>query len=164
MALLGLLAAWGILARQETTGTEWQVAVTAIQIGSGPLGNTVSFRYLWPSLDDGLSYASALCIEGDAPNIGSVRALDGSSPSTAPCPYKISTEEGWQGENPLAQGRLFPPAADIVPIRQALNEGRRQPVLRFRLRPDGHIVPLGLTFRPRAAYKGSGVPAPSSAK
>ncbi|MFK5108624.1 hypothetical protein ACI394_29255, partial [Klebsiella pneumoniae] len=53
------------------------------------------------------------------------------------------------------EGRLIIPQTDGPRLEHALSDPKQQAILHFRLRPDGEIVPMHLSFQPR--------PAPSAA-
>lgn len=140
LPLLGLGASWLTSDRASRQGQEWEVPVRGYDPRDFLQGHYVMFQYDWPGLErDAAGAAQALCIEGHPPRIERVRLGTGS------CQYPVSVETGPWG------GRLYLAQDTALRMQQQLADPKQQGVLRFRLRPDGQIVPLALTFRPRPA-------------
>lgn len=139
LPLLGLGASWLTTDRASRQGQEWEVPVQGYDPRDFLQGHYVMFQYDWPGLErDAAGPAQALCVEGRPPRIDRVRLGAG------PCQYPVSVETGPWG------GRLYTSQDAALRMQQQLADPKQQGVLRFRLRPDGQIVPLGLTFRPRS--------------
>lgn len=139
LPLLGLGASWFATDRASRQGTEWEVPVSGYDPHDFLQGHYVMFQYDWPGLERGSGQAQDLCLEGRAPRIERVQ------PAAAACRYRIAVATGPWG------GRLYASQDSALRMQQQLVDPKQQGVLRFRLRPDGRIVPLGLTFRPRPA-------------
>jgi hypothetical protein len=148
--LLGLGAVWvqtELLSRQ---GTEWDVPVQGYDPRDILRGHYVQFQYDWPGPkpDDGRAWTT-LCLEGTPPHV--VRAVpvyaDDPDAPPAACPYRVG------GEGRAAEslgGRLYAPKDAALDMQDKLADPKLQGVIRVRLRPDGHLTPLSMTFRPRA--------------
>ena len=138
LPLLGLGAGWLRTDRASREGVEWEVPVQGYDPRDFLQGHYVMFQYDWPGLEfDAVGPFQALCVEGQAPRVDRVRL------KTEQCQYPVSVETGpWSG-------RLYVAQDAALRMQQQLADPKQQGVLRFRLRPNGEIVPLGLTFRPR---------------
>ncbi|MEY4237835.1 MAG: hypothetical protein RL339_436 [Pseudomonadota bacterium] len=140
LPLLGLGATWLSTDRASRQGVEWEVPVRGYDPRDFLQGHYVMFQYDWPGLERDLAApGEELCIEGQPPRIERVRLASGE------CAYRVSVETGPWG------GRLYVAQDAALKMQQKLADPKLQGVLRFRLRPDGQIVPLGLTLRPRPA-------------
>lgn len=149
LPLLGLGWTWASADRLSRQGTDWQVPIEGFDPRDLLRGHYVEFRYDWPGLaraDTDFGPPLALCLTGRAPQIEAVREV---GPDAA-CPNKASAAgDGVYGSDELEQGRLYTSQAEAARLQEELWDPKQQGVLHFRLRPDGHITPLRLTFRPR---------------
>lgn len=138
LPLLGLGVSWFSTNHASRQGTEWEVPVRGFDPRDFLQGHYVMFQYDWPGLARNLAGPpQELCLEGQPPQIERVRLGGGD------CLNRIALETGPWG------GRLYTSQDGALRMQQQLADPKLQGVLRFRLRPDGQIVPLGLTFRPR---------------
>lgn len=140
LPLLGLGASWFSTDRTSRQGTEWEVPVQGYDPRDFLQGHYVMFQYDWPGLTrDPAAMGRDLCLEGQAPRIERVTVA---GPA---CANRVILATGPWG------GRLYTSQDSALRMQQQLADPKLQGVLRFRLRPDGQILPLGLTFRPRPA-------------
>jgi len=155
LPLAGLGGLWlktDIASRQ---GTEWDVPVEGFDPRDLLQGHYVQFQYDWPLAQDPrvqprLSGLTALCLEGTAPVLDRARA-PGAGES---CPNRVRWED-------RREGRLYASQAEARRLQERLWDPALQGVIRIRLRPDGHIMPLRLSFRPRPLEaEASPTPAP----
>lgn len=159
LPLAGLAALWGWSDYQSRQGTEWDVPVQGYDPRDLLRGHYVQFRYDWPGLaqadpeDPAIwSVGAELCLEGPAPQVTRVTivpdpAAEGQSVS---CANRARAEASFDGQpTGTAGGRLYVPQAQADELNAKLADPALQGVVRVRLRPDGHLTPLRLTFRPR---------------
>lgn len=140
LPLLGLAASWLLADNASKQGTEWEVPVQGYDPRDFLQGHYVMYQYAWPGLGrDAGVFGRDLCLSGRPPRIDRVTAASG------PCANRIALESGPWG------GRLYVSQAAALKMQRQLADRGQQGVLRFRLRPDGTIVPLELTFRQRPA-------------
>ncbi len=148
LPLLGLGWTWASSERLSRQGTDWQVPIEGFDPRDLLRGHYVEFRYDWPVPRAGhvFGHPSALCLEGRAPIITAAQRVD----SEAVCPNLAKADgDGVYGYDELERGRLYTSQAEAARLQEELWDPKQQGVLHFRLRPDGHITPLRLTFRPR---------------
>lgn len=152
LPLAGLGTSWAVTHVRAQQGTVWQVPVSGYDPRDLLQGHYVQYRYDWPGLDftsspEGFYGAPVLCLEGTAPRIAQVRVADG-----RPCPVPVRadlSDPGMMG--PLVGGRLYVPQTAAAGLEQKLANPAQKAILRFRLREDGHLTPLELTFRAKSA-------------
>lgn len=166
LPLIGLAGLWGWSDHQSRQGTDWDVPVAGYDPRDLLRGHYVQFRYDWPGLETGTAGdpvawdgGFALCLEGRAPVLTRAaiyppRVAAAALPPDAPppeCPQLARAEAPLPGQPTGTEGgRLYIPQADADRLNAQLADPRLQGVVRVRLRPDGHLTPLALTFRPRA--------------
>lgn len=149
LPLLGLGAVWAQTELFSRQGTEWDVPVRGYDPRDILRGHYVQFQYDWPGPqpDSGRAWTT-LCLEGTPPNL--VRAVpvyaDDPDAPQAPCPYRV----GGEGRGGVGMGgRLYAPKETALDLQDKLANPKLQGLIRVRLRPDGELTPLGMTFRPR---------------
>lgn len=154
LPLVGLAASWATTHRAAQQGTEWLVPIAGYDPRDLLRGHYVIFTYDWPGLERqerDLRTEPVLCLEGRAPQLTRVRV-----PGRAPCTQTVRAAGGWNDpEGGLARGRLYVSQDCAATLQRQLADPERQGMVRIRVREDGHLTPLGITFRPRAE-----VPAP----
>lgn len=144
LPLLGLGGLWLSTEQMSRHGTEWDVPVRGYDPRDLLQGHYVQFQYDWPGLTGadsanvGPLYGLSLCLEGTAPRLSRTRP----SEERAPCAQFVRSDHAWEG-------RLYASQAEALRLQQKLQDPALQGVIRIRLRPDGHVTPLRLTFRPR---------------
>ena len=154
LPLLGLGGLWLTSDRASREGTEWDVPIQGYDPRDLLQGHYVQFRYDWPlpasASREGLSGYEPLCLTGAAPRIVSVRIRQ-----------PAETCSAFVREGEALEGRLYASQAEALRLQGQLQQSTLQGVVRFRLRPDGHITPIRITFRPRPpAPIASATPAP----
>lgn len=169
LPLAGLAYTWHITRDTWAQGVEWDVAVTGYDPRDLLRGHYIRFAYVWPedmpgsngmaqpgSLPDGASWATRLCIEGEAPVIRRTTPLTDQDQTRDCQGVARSANQDPQGSRTARQtstiprqGRLFVPQSEAPGMERALNDPAQQAILRFRLSPGGEITPLHLRFQPR---------------
>ncbi len=143
LPLIGLGALWFTADRSSREGTDWDVPVQGYDPRDLLQGHYVQFRYDWPAKDvpdpETLYGMNALCLEGAAPRLDSTRIRS----AVESCPLFVRHGEA-------DQGRLYASEARARRLQQQLWDQKLQGVIRIRVRADGHVTPLRLTFRLRA--------------
>jgi len=164
LPLAGLAYSWQSTRLSAAQGVEWDVAVTGYDPRDLLRGHYVRFRYVWPEglgmngMDDSFA-ASEICLEGPAPTIRlatrrrrdeSKRACDGVARTGR---TMGNTPMGHTMHGPATmvpiEGRIFVPQAQAPMMERQLTDPKQQAILRFRLKPDGEITPLRLSFQPK---------------
>lgn len=152
LPLAGLGTVWVQTDRLSRQGTEWDVPVQGYDPRDVLRGHYVEFRYDWPQLAHDDLYGSDLCLAGQAPRIDRVRRLESLRPGggEATCANFARGMSSGLGEfGGTVGGRLYAPKDAALAMQGKLRDPRLQGVIRIRLRPDGQITPLRITFRPR---------------
>lgn len=143
LPLAGLGAAWAQTDRSNMQGTIWEVPVNGYDPLDRLQGHYVQFQISWPGLvnDDGGPRAAdeGVCLSGQAPRIDKVVDHSG-----GPCAIPVNQASA-------SNGRFYASKEAAERLQEQLWDDKLQGVLRFRLRPDGQIVPLEITFDPRPA-------------
>ena len=154
LPLAGLGAAWAQADRSNTQGTIWEVPVHGYDPLDRLQGHYVQFQISWPGLvdADGAPRAAydGVCLSGQAPRIDTADDLGG-----GPCANSVK-------RGSARNGRLYASKAAAERLQAQLWDNKLQGVLRFRLRPEGQIVPLEITFHPRPASAKQQVAGPGS--
>lgn len=142
LPLLGLGALWLNTDRLSRQGTQWDVPIQGYDPRDLLQGHYVMFQYDWPASGqadtDGARTYGALCLAGTAPTIASVRIKR----DHEDCRPFVRAGETFDG-------RLYASRDEALRLEKALGDPAKQGVVRIRLRPDGHITPLRISFRPR---------------
>jgi hypothetical protein len=149
LPLLGLAATWGFTHVRAQQGTEWDVPIGGYDPRDLLRGHYVVYSYDWPGLEgsEALRFESELCIHGTAPAIERVSREAG-----ADCPNPVRADPyGEDRSSGLAAGRLYVSQEQGAQLEKQLADPGLQGMVRFRLRDDGRITPLRITFRPRPA-------------
>lgn len=169
LPLVGLAYTWHATRQSAAQGVEWDVAVTGYDPRDLLRGHYIRFTYVWPddslttptpgSVTDEAFSATRLCIEGEAPAIRrTTRMTDqdqagncqGIARTANPGPHPGPMAPGQISSVPR-EGRLFVPQSEAAGLERALADPAQQAILRFRLKPDGEIIPLRLSFQPKPA-------------
>jgi hypothetical protein len=142
LPLAGLGTVWLTTDRASRQGTEWDVPIEGYDPRDLLQGHYVQFQYDWPGLKvaedgPGLGFAP-LCLTGSAPRLDKVAV----KAAGQPCEHFVRDEES-------QEGRLYASQAEAARLQKQLWDRTLQGVIRIRLRSDGHVTPLRLTFRPR---------------
>lgn len=162
LPLAGLGYSWHATRQSAAQGVEWDVAVTGYDPRDPLRGHYVRFSYIWPEdsgasltpgfAEEGASSLTRLCIEGEAPAIRRTTTMTDQD-QTKDCQGIARTPPQGPGLTSTVprEGRLFVPQSDAAGLQRALSNPAQQAILRFRLKPDGEIVPLRLSFQPKPA-------------
>ena len=164
LPMIGLGASWFSTHRTAQLGQEWLIPVRGYDPRDLLRGHFIQYRYDWPvekaaegaEDDNRLSYSSAICIEGKAPNI--VRASEGgASPISAgdqrsrTCAIVARATLGTRTEvRGLESGILFISQAEAPGLEKKLADSKLQGMIRVRIREDGVMRPVAMEFRARA--------------
>ena len=147
LPLAGLGAGWGMTHVRAQQGTEWDVPIMGYDPRDLLRGHYVIYTYDWPGLEGLERWArhGDLCIHGTAPRIErTTLGID------AQCANPV---RGHAYSDDLAgglfTGRLYVSQAEGTRLERQLRDPKLQGMVRVRLRDDGHITPLRITFRPR---------------
>lgn len=151
--LAGLGGLWISADRQSRQGTEWDVPIQGYDPRDLLQGHYVQFQYDWPGpeAESGRAW-SRLCLEGQPPNlVRAVPVLDEAADTAKPaCRYRVGSDQAGFGRTPATfGGRLYASQDASLAMQQKLADPKLQGMVRVRLRPDGQITPLRITFRPR---------------
>jgi hypothetical protein len=148
LPLGGLAAGWAQTHHAAQQGTEWKVPIAGYDPRDLLRGHYVIYTYDWPGLADApgdLAYQPALCLEGTAPVITRVYVPQGRL-----CPNRVEARGGLgDPEGGLVSGRLYVSQTEGARLERQLRDPALQGFIRIRVRKDGHLTPLRLTFRPR---------------
>lgn len=149
LPLIGLGGMWLSADRLIRQGTEWDVPIRGYDPRDLLQGHYVQFQYDWPGLEaEGGPPGADLCIFGHAPQID--RVAPAANAVEANCNLVRSSIGLDSDFRPFAtSGRIYVDQHRSRQMQQQLLDPKLQGVLRFRLRPDGQIVPIDLSFRPR---------------
>lgn len=150
LPLAGLAAAWIATHSRARQGVEWDVPVKGYDPRDLLRGHYIAFQYDWPGLARG-DYGtgrSTLCLEGTPPTISRTLVAPVGS-----CRYPVGRPQDiWA----VDQGRLYVAQTAAARMERQLRDPKVQAVVRMRLRPDGHVTPLRMEFRPRPAVPPAG--------
>ncbi len=156
LPLAGLAASWATTHRTAQQGTEWLVPIGGYDPRDLLRGHYVIYTYDWPGLEGGsadLTSEPMLCLEGQAPNLARAHL-----PGGKPCEHPVRASGGWNDpEGGLASGRLYVSQERAATLQRQLADPKLQGIVRIRVRKDGHLTPLDITFRPRPAVPGAPV-------
>lgn len=147
LPLLGLAATWTFTHVRAQQGTEWDVPIAGYDPRDLLRGHYVIFTYDWPGLveTDRWGLAEGLCIHGTAPAIE--RVTSGAGPDCANPVRGHDYSDDFGGG--IVTGRLYVSQAEGARLQEQLTDPALQGTARVRVRDDGHVTPLQITFRPR---------------
>lgn len=150
LPLIGLAASWATTHRAAQQGTEWLVPIGGYDPRDLLRGHYVIYTYDWPGLERGsadLTGEPVLCLEGHAPDLARVYLPEGER-----CEHPVRADGGWNDpEGGLASGRLYVSQEHAAALQRQLANPKLQGIVRIRVRKDGRLTPLDITFRPRRA-------------
>lgn len=160
LPLVGLTGMWASTERWHRQGTDWLVPVEGYDPRDLLRGHYIQFRYAWPGAEEATFSPSATiepenypfggCITGTAPEIERVVRMISASDRAA-CRYPLASSETTMfgtADLPRA-GRLYVAQTAARGLEERLRDPAVQGVIRVRLRSDGTVTPVELTFRPR---------------
>jgi uncharacterized membrane-anchored protein len=146
----GLAAIWANTHRESKLGTDWDVPVRGYDPRDLLRGHYIEYEYDWPKLDGEIYGGETLCIAGKAPQISGVTILPyGDKDKEAVC-GQIVRADSWSEEQGYStrRDRLYIPQTKGVPLEVKLRDPNLQGIVRVRIRKDGIITPLSISFRP----------------
>lgn len=160
LPLAGLAGLWASTEQWHKQGTDWLVPVEGYDPRDLLRGHYVQFQYVWPGADQPaiaatsdaqpISYPHGACVAGTAPAITRVVRLSSEAEQTQ-CQHRLAPAgEALYGPPDLPRvGRLYIPQTAGARLEKQLGDAAMQGMIRVRLREDGSITPLELTFAPR---------------
>jgi hypothetical protein len=148
LPLLGLAATWTYTHVRAQQGTEWDVPIAGYDPRDLLRGHYVIFNYDWPGLEgrERWELPAELCVHGDAPTIERVTGGAGPDCGNPVRGHDYSDDFG----GGIVTGRLYVSQAEGARLQEQLTDPALQGVARVRVRDDGHVTPLRITFRPRS--------------
>lgn len=160
LPLVGLAGMWASTERWSRQGTDWLVPVEGYDPRDLLRGHYVQFRYAWPGAEvpatgepfgaQQNAYPFGGCLEGTAPRLERVRKLASEAEREACAAYLAPEETGMFGGPDLPRdGRLYIPQTAGPALEKRLRDTDTAATIRVRLRSDGAVTPLELTFSPR---------------
>ena len=160
LPLAGLAGLWASTEHWHRQGTDWLVPVEGYDPRDLLRGHYVQFQYVWPGAEQPaiaatsdaqpISFPHGACITGAAPDIARVVRL-ASEAEQGQCPHRLAPAgDALYGPPDLPRdGRLYIPQTAGARLEEQLRNPAMQGMIRIRLREDGSITPLELTFAPR---------------
>lgn len=158
LPLAGFAALWGWTHHRAQQGMDWDVPVQGYDPRDLLRGHYITFQYDWPGLRRAslpVTGWSELCLVGQAPVIDRVFVPAGQSCLN----YVRADDLGSYDPTGLVTGQLYVPQDKAAGLEEKLRDLRLQGLVRFRLRDDGHVTLLSISFRPRLA-EGAAVSSP----
>lgn len=146
LPVLGLAALWGWTHTRAQQGTEWDVTVQGYDPRDLLRGHYIRYRYDWPGAEGVSDIFDRACIEGTPPAITRVHV---DFDPNCRYPLRVTPIEG-RPDAGLSAGQLYVPQTQAAELERKLRDPKLQGVVRIRVRDDGHITPLSISFRPRA--------------
>lgn len=154
LPLLGLAATWTFTHVRAQQGTEWDVPIAGYDPRDLLRGHYVIFSYDWPGLEsgdfgvgnfEGPPRYDSLCLHGIPPTIE--RVTRGAGPDCAHPARAHAYSDDFGGG--IVTGRLYVSQAEGARLQQQLTDPALQGIARVRVRDDGHVTPLRISFRAR---------------
>ena len=175
LPLVGLAGMWGSTERWSRQGTDWLVPVEGYDPRDLLRGHYVQFRFAWPGAEEpafdanlppeSVEFPFGACLEGSAPQVATVRRLANEGARSG-CAAYLAPEDGtglFGGADLPRNGRLYIAQTAGQRLEEQLRNPRLKGMIRVRLRSDGTVTPLELTFTPRPPETDSDSPAGSAA-
>jgi hypothetical protein len=172
--LLGFGYSWFSTHQLAQKGQEWLIPVNGYDPRDLLRGHYVQYRYDWPveeksktdddEVDSGLgpdiSYVSAICIEGKAPNIIKASVAvetqtdyiedEKSAKPRQKCAIVARATLGTRDEvRGLESGILYVSQAKGKELEKKLADEKLQGLIRVKIREDGVMRPVAMEFRQR---------------
>jgi hypothetical protein len=151
LPVIGLAASWAISYQKAQQGIEWDVPIRGYDPRDLLRGHYITFLYDWPGLTregNDFAYIDTLCVKGSAPRIASTsQPTSGLTPP--PGCASVAKASSWdEGGNGLGNGIFYVPQAKAAEYERTLRDPKQQGVMRVRIREDGLVRPISLSFRP----------------
>jgi GDYXXLXY protein len=150
LPLLGLAISWLNTHNMAQRGTDWQVEITGYDPRDLLRGHYIRYRYIWPG-DPALSDADTLCLNGTAPKIDQAIGIKSEHPVTG-CRsvIRLGTNRH-EAIYDLNTGIYYVPQTAARPLEQKLADPALKAIMTIRVRDDGYLRPVGISFQPRSA-------------
>lgn len=170
LPLAGLAGMWASTERWHRQGSEWLVPVEGYDPRDLLRGHFVEFRYVWPGAEEPAANAGATaepanypfggCVTGTAPTIDRVVRIASEAQRKA-CQHVLApADTSMIGMPDLPRdGRLYVAQTVGRRLEEQLRNRNLQGMIRVRLRADGTVTPLELTFRARPSEANRDTPA-----
>jgi len=168
LPLLGLGAGWLATHRAAQQGIDWDVPVAGFDPRDWLRGHYVLYRYEWPGLArpdrmvDGSEVfepIEALCLEGEPPVIERASRLDevdsegderdGAGDATRCTSIARTSARDRSEAHGLESGLYYVGQDRALALQARLADPSLQATIRIRVRADGVVRPLEMTFAPR---------------
>lgn len=160
LPLAGLAALWATTERWHRQGTDWLVPVEGYDPRDLLRGHYIEFTYVWPGAAQGdlaarvgpqpPAFPFGACLRGTPPGLVRVERLESAAARADCAQFLAAGEVNFAGAPDLPRrGRLYIPQAAAGGLERQLADPARQGMVRLRLRADGTVTPLALTFVPR---------------
>jgi hypothetical protein len=167
LPLCGFGYSWFTTHQLAQQGEEWLIPVEGYDPRDLLRGHYVQYRYDWPEeqkpkedkedfpAQSELSYASAICIEGKAPNIIKASVADEAYGPEVVKPLQkcaivaretLGTRDEVRG---LQSGILYVSQPKAKALEKKLMDEKLQGLIRVKIREDGVMRPVAMEFRPR---------------
>lgn len=149
LPVIGLGASWAVTHHRAQQGTDWDVPIRGYDPRDLLRGHYIAFQYDWPGLAEDADPANfdALCIKGTAPAIASTSRAGENTVPGQEC-AAIARASVYRRDG-LARDIFYVPQTQAGAYESKLRDPKQQGVLRVRIRNDGLIRPLSLSFRAR---------------
>ena len=155
LPLVGLGWTWHTTRQTAMDGVEWRVPVNGYDPRDLLRGHYIRYTYDWPEMTaaaDNMPATGAtddangaLCLAGRAPDIRSVHRLrDGEGAKD--CAGIVAASPFNDVQHSTTSGRLYVSESNARVMQSALADPKKRGILRFRLRKDGQITPIDLSF------------------
>lgn len=155
LPLIALSASWAFTHYKAQQGTNWIVPISGYDPRDLLRGHYIMYRYNWPGLPESgdRSYISALCIKGNAPTIIATSISDrpgvSESTPTSDCTITARIMPGSDSNYGLATGKIYIAQTKADALQRQLLDPKLQAFAHIRIRGDGIITPIKLSFQPR---------------
>lgn len=155
LPLIALGASWAFTHHKAGQGTIWIVPVSGYDPRDLLRGHYVVYRYNWPGLPESgdRSYVSELCIKGTAPTIDTTSISDRPSAEPAPkstCAITARIAPGSDADLGLLTGKIYIAQTKAEALEKQLLNPKLQSFAHIRIRDDGIITPIKLSFKQRS--------------
>lgn len=155
LPLVTLATSWGFTHYKAQQGTIWTVPVIGYDPRDLLRGHYIVYRYEWPGLptDRDRNYVSALCIKGKAPVIDAVSIVDrpfvGEPVEKPDCTIIARIAPGSDADLGLLTGKIYIAQTKADALQKQMFDPKLQAFVHIRIRDDGIITPIELSFTPR---------------
>lgn len=154
LPLVALAASWGFTHYKAQQGIVWRVPISGYDPRDLLRGHYVVYRYDWPGLSNSedRSYVSELCIKGKAPTIDTTSISERPSAEPAPkstCAITARVAPGSDADLGLLTGKIYIAQTKADALQKKLLDPKLQAFVHIRIRDDGIVTPIELSFARR---------------